>query len=66
MGSEAGDGSLVNPGLKTIIGGLVMEKDTICGGTGVPNCTLRIRTQAVVSFTQAQVFEFAEPRDTIR
>ncbi len=62
-GAEVGHVSLVNPGLKTIIDGRVLEVETVYGGTGVPNSTLKISPQDMVTITQAQVFEFAEPKE---
>jgi prolyl-tRNA editing enzyme YbaK/EbsC (Cys-tRNA(Pro) deacylase) len=62
-GSEVGHVSLVNPGLQTILDERVLEIETIYGGTGEPNHTLRISPQAVVTLTQAQIFDFTELKD---
>ncbi len=61
-GAEVGHVSLVNPGLKTIIDARVLEAETVYGGTGEPNSTLKISPQDMVTITQARVFEFAEPK----
>jgi prolyl-tRNA editing enzyme YbaK/EbsC (Cys-tRNA(Pro) deacylase) len=62
-GAEAGRVPLVNPGLKTIVNARGIEIGTVFGGTGVPNSTLRISPQAVMMVTQAQVFDFAVPKE---
>jgi prolyl-tRNA editing enzyme YbaK/EbsC (Cys-tRNA(Pro) deacylase) len=62
-GSEIGQVSLLNQGLKTILDRHVTEVETIYGGSGVSNHTLQISSQAVVTMTQAQVFDFTEPKD---
>jgi prolyl-tRNA editing enzyme YbaK/EbsC (Cys-tRNA(Pro) deacylase) len=61
-GSEIGQVSLVNQGLKTILDERVTEVETIYGGSGVANHTLQISPQAVVTITQAQVFDFTDPK----
>jgi prolyl-tRNA editing enzyme YbaK/EbsC (Cys-tRNA(Pro) deacylase) len=65
-GSDVGHVALVNPGLKTIVDARVTEVETIYGGTGVPNHTLQINPRDVVTITQAQVFDFAEPKEQDR
>jgi Ala-tRNA(Pro) deacylase len=62
-GSEVGHVALVNHGLKTIIDERVTEVDSVYGGTGEPNHTLRISPQAVITLTQAQVFDFTELKE---
>jgi len=62
-GSDVGHVALVNHGLKTIIDERVTEVETVYGGTGVPNHTLRINPKDVVTLTQVQVFDFTEPKD---
>jgi len=59
-GSEIGQVSLVNQGLKTILDERVLEVETIYGGSGVSNHTLQISPQDVVPITQAQVFDFTD------
>jgi prolyl-tRNA editing enzyme YbaK/EbsC (Cys-tRNA(Pro) deacylase) len=61
-GAEIGQVSLVNPGLQTILDERVTEMETIYGGSGVANHTLQISPRAVVTMTQAQVFDFTEPK----
>jgi prolyl-tRNA editing enzyme YbaK/EbsC (Cys-tRNA(Pro) deacylase) len=65
-GSEVGHVALVNSGLKTIVDKRVTEVETIYGGTGEPNHTLQINPQAVVTLTQAQVFDFTELKETVQ
>jgi prolyl-tRNA editing enzyme YbaK/EbsC (Cys-tRNA(Pro) deacylase) len=62
-GSEVGHVSLFNPGLKTIVDARVLEVETVYGGTGVPNNTLRIHSKDLIKLTQAQVFDFSEPKE---
>ena len=65
-GSEVGQVALVNHGLRTIIDERVTEVETIYGGSGEPNHTLQISPQAVVTLTQAQVFDFTELKDKVQ
>jgi len=65
-GSEVGHVALVNHGLKTIVDERVTEVETIYGGSGEPNHTLQISPQAVVTLTQAQVFDFTELKDKVQ
>ena len=62
-GSEVGYVSLLNVGMATIIDSRVTELNTIYGGCGVPCCTLRIAPRDLIALAQAQVFDFAEPKD---
>lgn len=62
-GSEVGYVALVNHGLKTIVDQRILEIETVYGGRGEPNHTLRINPQAVITLTQAQVFDFTELKD---
>ena len=61
-GSEVGYVSLINSGIATIIDRRIAEMDTIYGGCGIPNYTLQINPQVLVTLTQAQVFDFTEPK----
>ena len=61
-GSEVSYISLINSGVMTIIDSRIVELDTIYGGCGIPNYTLQISPQDVIALTQAQVFDFTEPR----
>ena len=65
-GSEVGHVALANHGLKTIVDERVTEVETIYGGSGEPNHTLQISPQAVVTLTQAQVFDFTELKDRVQ
>jgi prolyl-tRNA editing enzyme YbaK/EbsC (Cys-tRNA(Pro) deacylase) len=62
-GSDVGHVALVNHGLKTIVDERLMEIETIYGGSGEPQYTLGISPQAVVTLTQAPVFDFTEFKD---
>ena len=62
-GSEVGYVSLLNVGMATIIDSRLTELDTIYGGCGVPCCTLKIAPRDLIVLAQAQVFDFAEPKD---
>jgi prolyl-tRNA editing enzyme YbaK/EbsC (Cys-tRNA(Pro) deacylase) len=37
--------------------------ETVYGGTGVPNNTLRIHSKDLIKLTQAQVFDFSKPKE---
>ena len=66
-GSEVGHVALVNHRLKrTIVDERVTEVETIYGGSGEPDHTLQISPQAVVTLTQAQVFDFTELKDKVQ
>jgi prolyl-tRNA editing enzyme YbaK/EbsC (Cys-tRNA(Pro) deacylase) len=65
-GSEVGHVALINQGVQTIVDERVMEVAVIYGGTGEPNHTLQIAPQAVVTLTQAQVFDFTELKDKVQ
>jgi prolyl-tRNA editing enzyme YbaK/EbsC (Cys-tRNA(Pro) deacylase) len=62
-GSEVGHVALVNQGVQTIVDERVLEVAMIYGGSGEPNHTLQIAPQAVVTLTQAKVFDFTELKD---
>ena len=62
-GSEVGYVSLFNAGVMTIMDSRLTELDTIYGGCGVPCYTLKINPQDLIALAQAQVFDFAEPKD---
>jgi Cys-tRNA(Pro)/Cys-tRNA(Cys) deacylase len=62
-GSEVGHVSLLNAGVATIIDSRLTELDTIYGGCGIPCCTLKISPRDLIALTQAQVFDFTEPKD---
>ena len=61
-GAEVGYVSLINSGNATIVDNRIAEMDTIYGGCGIPNYTLQISPQDLIALTQAQVFDFTEPR----
>ena len=61
-GSEIGYVSLINSGIVTIIDSRIAEVDTIYGGCGIPRYTLQINSQDLIPLTQAQVFDFTEPK----
>jgi len=61
-GSEIGYVSLINSGIVTIIDSRIAEVDTIYGGCGIPRYTLQINSQDLIALTQAQVFDFTEPK----
>lgn len=62
-GAEVGYVSLINFGIVTIIDSRIAEMDTIYGGCGISNYTLQISPQDLIALTQAQVFDFTEPKD---
>jgi len=62
-GAEVGCVSLLNAGLLTILDGRLAELDTVCGGCGVPRHTLKINPRDLIALAQAQVFDFAEPKN---
>jgi Cys-tRNA(Pro)/Cys-tRNA(Cys) deacylase len=62
-GSEVGQVSLINQGLKTIMDERLTEAETIYGGSGVSNHTLQASPRAIVTITQAQVFDFTEVKN---
>jgi len=55
--------SLFNAGVMTTVDSRLTELATIYGGCGVPCYTLRISPQDLIALAQAQVFDFAEPKD---
>jgi len=61
-GSEIGYVSLINSGIVTIIDSRIAQMDTIYGGCGIPRHTLQINSQDLIALTQAQVFDFTEPK----
>ena len=61
-GAGVGTVSLVNPGLRTVLDRRLLELDYVYGGCGAPRHTLRIRVSELVAVTQAQVFDFTEPK----
>ena len=61
-GARIGEVSLINPGLTTLIDANVLQNKNCYGGCGVPKTTLRINTQDLVRVTNAQIFDFTEPR----
>ena len=65
-GSEVGHVSLINQGVQTIVDERVMEVAVIYGGCGEPNHTLQITPQALVTLTQAKVFDFTELKDQVQ
>lgn len=65
-GAKVGWVCLINPGLKTIVDAHVMEQKKVYGGTGAAGHTLVIGPEAVVRITQAQVFDFSEPKGAVQ
>ena len=61
-GAKIGYVPLINPGMKTILDARLLEKRLVYGGTGVANHTLAIDPHVLVDCTQAQVFDFSEPK----
>jgi prolyl-tRNA editing enzyme YbaK/EbsC (Cys-tRNA(Pro) deacylase) len=61
-GSEVGTVSLIQRDLPTLVDSRLAEMQTIYGGCGVPNHTLAIHPKDLIRITQAQVFDFAEPK----
>lgn len=61
-GAAVGSVSLVNPGLTTIVDMRVEGLRAVFGGCGIPHHTLRISPRDLIQVTQANVFDFAEPR----
>lgn len=62
-GAEIGYVSLINPGLITIIDHQVTNNPLVYGGCGIPRHTLCINPHDLIRVTQAQVFDFTEPKD---
>ncbi len=61
-GAEVGYVALINPGLRTIIDEKVTVMGFVYGGCGVPQYTLRLGPTDLIALTQAQVFDFCEPK----
>jgi prolyl-tRNA editing enzyme YbaK/EbsC (Cys-tRNA(Pro) deacylase) len=61
-GAAVGTMSLVNPGLLAVVDAHLATMDTVYGGCGVPQHTLRIRVRDLIAVTQAQVFDFTVPK----
>jgi prolyl-tRNA editing enzyme YbaK/EbsC (Cys-tRNA(Pro) deacylase) len=61
-GSEVGCVSLLNTGVATIMDIRLTELGMIYGGCGVPCYTLKINPRDLIALTQAQVFDFTEPK----
>ncbi len=61
-GAAVGTVSLVNPGLPAVVDAHLAALDTVYGGCGVPQHTLRIRVRDLIAVTQAQVFDFTVPK----
>jgi prolyl-tRNA editing enzyme YbaK/EbsC (Cys-tRNA(Pro) deacylase) len=62
-GAAVGTMSLVNPGLPALVDAHLATMDTVYGGCGVPQHTLRIRVRDLIAVTQAQVFDFTVPKE---
>lgn len=62
-GSEVGYVSLINPGIQTIVDTRVTELTMINGGSGEPRHTLQVSPEAVITITQAEVFDFTDFKD---
>ena len=60
--AEVGYVSLINSGIVTIVDSRIAEMDTIYGGCGIPHYTLQISPRGLIALTQAQVFDFTEPK----
>ena len=61
-GAKVGYVPLINPGMRTILDEKVLEKQIVYGGTGVANHTLAVSPRVLVDCTQAEVFDFSEPK----
>jgi prolyl-tRNA editing enzyme YbaK/EbsC (Cys-tRNA(Pro) deacylase) len=59
-GAAVGTISLINPGLPTILDTQLAE--VVYGGCGVPGYTLRITRPDLIRITEADVFDFTEPK----
>ncbi len=62
-GAEVGYVALLNAGLVTIIDRRVAELEVVYGGCGVPRHTLQISPRDLIALAQAQLFDFAEPKE---
>lgn len=62
-GARIGEVSMINPEIPTIIDTRVLQNKYCYGGCGVPKTTLKINTQDLVKVTNAQVLDFADPRE---
>ena len=64
-GARPGSMALVNTGFVTIIDQRLTLMDSIYGGCGVPQYTLHMGVRDLIAVTQAQVFDFAEPKTAV-
>ena len=62
-GAQVGTISLVNQIFPTIVDSQLIKADAVYGGCGVPRHTLRIKTLDLIKVTQANVFDFTEPKE---
>lgn len=61
-GAEVGYVSLLNKGMTTIIDSRLTGLDAVYGGCGVPQHTLKLNPQDLITLSGAQVFDFTEPK----
>jgi prolyl-tRNA editing enzyme YbaK/EbsC (Cys-tRNA(Pro) deacylase) len=61
-GAQVGQVSLINPGLVAIVDPLLLEKEKVYGGCGVPRRTLVLNPYDLVKLTGARVFDFTEKK----
>ncbi len=61
-GTQIGEISLINPGMKTIIDSAVLKNDYCYGGAGISKTTLRIKTDDLIKITNAEIADFTELR----
>ncbi len=61
-GAKVGEVSLINSHINTLIDKKVLNNKYCYGGSGEPKATLRINTSDLLRITDAQVFDFTEPR----
>jgi Cys-tRNA(Pro)/Cys-tRNA(Cys) deacylase len=59
-GTQPGWVSLVNPRIRTLLDERLLAQEYVFGGCGVPQHTLRIRVQDLITVTHAKVFDFTE------
>lgn len=62
-GAQVGSVSLVNPNIPTIIDTRLEKFRAVFGGCGIPYHTLRISPIDLINITQADVFDFSEPKE---
>ena len=62
-GAQVGSVSLVNPNIPTIMDTRLEKFRAVFGGCGIPYHTLRISPIDLINITQADVFDFSEPKE---